>query len=184
MNIWHDIKPARVKPDDFIAVIEIAKGMNKKYELDKDTGMFVLDRILYGSEHYPQNYGFIPLTYAEDNDPLDVMVLCSESLDTGTLVRCYPIAAFTMLDGGEVDEKVIAIPFNDPYYNHYKSSDDLPKHLLQVLNNFYSTYKMLERKQTVVESLLGRREAEEIVKKNIERYKSKFSILQQKVKPL
>ena len=183
MNIWHGLNPDRVKPDDFMAVIEIAKGMNKKYELDKQTGMLQLDRILYSSTHYPQNYGFIPLTYAQDNDPLDVMVLCSESLDPGVLVRCYPIAAFTMIDNGEVDEKVIAIPFNDPYYNHYLSRAELPKHLMQAINNFYSTYKMLENKQTVIENLVGRHEAELIVKKNIDRYKEAFH-KGKRIKPL
>ncbi len=173
-NLWHDVSPDRIKPDDFLAVIEIAKGMNKKYELDKATGALILDRILYTSTHYPQNYGFVPLTYSEDNDPLDVMVLCSESLDPGVLVRCYPIAAFTMIDNGELDEKVIAIPFSDPYYNHYRNSADVPKHLVEVMNNFYATYKILENKQTVVENFVGRHEAEKIVKRNIERYREKF----------
>ena len=183
MNIWHDISEDRIQADDFIAVIEIAKGMNKKYELDKQTGRLILDRILYTSTHYPQNYGFIPRTYAKDNDPLDVMVLCSESLDPGVLVRCYPIAAFAMTDNGEIDEKIIAIPFNDPYYNHYKSSADLPKHLLEVLDNFYTTYKILEKKETVIEKLVGRHEAEKIIQKYIDNYRRNF-LPRQQVKKL
>lgn len=114
MNIWHDIAPARVKPEDFWAVIEIEKGSKNKYEMDKDTGMLRLDRILYTSTHYPANYGFIPRTWADDGDPLDVLVLCSESIRPMSLVRCFPIGVITMEDGGDLDEKIIAIPFEDP----------------------------------------------------------------------
>lgn len=117
MNIWHDIAPARVKPEDFWAVIEIEKGSKNKYEMDKDTGMLRLDRILYTSTHYPANYGFIPRTWADDGDPLDVLVLCSESIRPMSLVRCFPIGVITMEDGGDLDEKIIAIPFEDPTYH-------------------------------------------------------------------
>lgn len=120
MNIWHDMAPERISPEDFICVIEIAKGSKKKYELDKSTGMIILDRILHTSTHYPANYGFIPLTYGDDNDPLDVLLLCSESLDPLTLVRAYPIGVISMIDDGRNDEKIIAIPFSDPNYNNYK----------------------------------------------------------------
>ena len=100
-NIWHDIDPKRITPEDFIAVVEISKGSKKKYELDKATGLIILDRVLYTSTHYPANYGFIPRTYGDDGDPLDVLVLCSESLDPLTLVQCYPIGYISMLDGGK-----------------------------------------------------------------------------------
>ena len=109
-NIWHDISLERIKPEDFVAVVEISKGSKKKYELDKETGMIILDRILYTSTHYPANYGFIPKTYGDDKDPLDVLVLCSESIEPLTLVRCYPIGVMSMIDNGMKDEKVIAIP--------------------------------------------------------------------------
>ena len=94
-NIWHDISPDRIQPEDFVAVIEIPKGSKKKYELDKETGLIILDRVLYTSTHYPANYGFIPRTYGDDGDPLDVLVVCSESIDPMTLVRCYPIGCWT-----------------------------------------------------------------------------------------
>ena len=94
MNIWHDIDPKRITPEDFVAVVEISKGSKKKYELDKETGLIILDRVLYTSTHYPANYGFIPRSFGDDNDPLDVLVLCSESLEPLTLVRCYPSAIF------------------------------------------------------------------------------------------
>ena len=118
-NIWHDISPKRISPEDFISVIEIPKGSKKKYELDKETGLIILDRILYTSTHYPANYGFIPRTLGDDGDPLDILLLCSETLEPLTLVRCYPIGLIKMLDGGRSDEKIIAIPYNDPTYNQY-----------------------------------------------------------------
>ncbi|MBR2974988.1 MAG: inorganic diphosphatase, partial [Clostridia bacterium] len=117
MNIWHDINPSRISIDDFVAVIEIPKGSKEKYELDKETGRLILDRILHTSTHYPANYGFVPLTLAGDGDPMDVLVLCSQPLVPLSMVRCYPIGVITMNDGGEMDEKIIAIPFSDPNYN-------------------------------------------------------------------
>ena len=116
MNIWHDMDSSRINALDFMVVIEIPKGSQSKYELDKQTGYLVLDRILHTSTHYPANYGFIPRTYAADNDPLDVLVLCQESIVPMTLVECYPIGVMKMIDDDQVDEKIIAIPFNDPSY--------------------------------------------------------------------
>ena len=120
MNLWHDIAPARVRPEDFFAVIEIEKGSKNKYEMDKETGALRLDRILYTSTHYPANYGFIPRTWADDGDPLDVLVLCSECIRPLSLVECYPIGVISMEDSGSLDEKIIAIPFQDPTYNTYQ----------------------------------------------------------------
>lgn len=170
-NIWHDINPDRIKPDDFLAVIEIRKGSKKKYELDKETGLIILDRILYTSTHYPANYGFIPRTYADDDDPLDVMVLCSEPLAPLVLVRVYPVGVITMLDNGRKDEKIIAIPFGDPTYNNYKTIDELPKHIFDEMQHFLGVYKELENKQTVVDDVQGPEQAIEIIKKAIESYK-------------
>ena len=138
MNIWHDISPKRINTEDFIAVIEISKGSKKKYELDKETGLLILDRILYTSTHYPANYGFIPRTYAQDKDPLDVLVLCSEQIISMSLVQCYPIGVISMVDGGDSDEKIIAIPFGDPMYNGYKDISDLPKHIFDEMSHFFS----------------------------------------------
>ena len=113
-NIWHDIDVERITPKDFFAVVEIKKGSKNKYELDKKTGLLRLDRILYTSTHYPANYGFIPRTYANDNDPLDVLILSSEEIDPLVLVQCYPIGVIQMEDNKHLDEKIIAIPFSDP----------------------------------------------------------------------
>ncbi len=150
-NIWHDIEPKRITPEDFIAVIEIPKGCKKKYELDKETGLIILDRILFTSTHYPANYGLIPRTLADDGDPLDVLVLCSEPLDLLTLVRCRPIGVISMIDGGKRDDKIIALPFNDPTYREYKSIDELPTHIFDEMRHFFSVYKSLENKPTAVD---------------------------------
>ena len=132
MNIWHDMSPERISAKSFSAVIEITKGSKLKYELDKKTGLLRLDRILYTSTHYPANYGFIPLTFADDDDPLDVLVICSEQIDPMTVVDCYPIGVIKMIDSGRLDEKIIAIPYSDPYYNTYHSVYDLPIHFFKV----------------------------------------------------
>ena len=174
MNIWHDINPEHIKPHDFTAVIEIPKGSKCKYELDKYTGLLKLDRVLYTSTHYPANYGFIPRTYADDGDPLDVLVLCSESIHPMTLVQVYPIGVMRMIDNGALDDKIIAVPFSDPSYNHYRSIDELPAHIFDEIMHFFSVYKQLENKQTAVKELFDRKEAEKIVAECIEAYKVKF----------
>ena len=170
-NIWHDIDPHRITPEDFIAVIEIPKGSKKKYELDKETGLIILDRILYTSTHYPCNYGFIPRTYGDDGDPLDVLVLCSEEIEPLSLVRCYPIGVIRMKDNGKLDEKIIAIPFNDPNYNTYHDITDLPAHVFQEMQHFFSVYKTLENKETVVDEAQGRDEAVDVIRACIAHYR-------------
>ncbi len=174
MNIWKEISPERIKPKDFIACIEIQQGDKTKYELDKDTGMLRMDRVLYTSTNYPMNYGFIPLTYSEDGDPLDVFVLCSQPLARLSLVRCYPIGVISMIDRGENDEKIIAIPFNDPQYNEYKDISQLPKHISDELKHFLSVYKQLENKNVNVEALRGHEEAIKVIQENIENYRKNF----------
>lgn len=174
MNIWHDISEDRITPESFFAVIEIEKGSKLKYELDKETGMLMLDRVLYTSTHYPASYGFIPRTYADDGDPLDVLVLCSEPISSLALVQVYPIGAITMIDGGRMDEKIIAIPFGDPTYNCYRSIDALPSHLFSEMRHFFKVYKELENKETAVNETVGQQEAVAIVAKAIEDYKNLF----------
>lgn len=173
-NIWHDMNPKRITPHDFECVIEITKGSKKKYELDKECGLLRLDRILYTSTHYPANYGFIPRTYGDDNDPLDVLVLCSESIEPMTLVRCYPIGVISMRDDGAGDEKIIAIPFSDPNYNLYKSIDDLPSHVFEEMRHFFSVYKALENKETAVNEMQGPQKAIEVISDAITHYIDEF----------
>ena len=175
MNIWHDINEEIINKDDFISVVEITKGGKNKYELDKETGMLRLDRVLYTSTHYPANYGFIPRTYAEDNDPLDVLVLCEENIDPMTLVECYPIGVLIMIDNEQRDEKIIAVAKKDPFLNVYQDIKDIPAHISSEIKHFFEVYKQLEHRETVVEEILGRKEAEEIIEKSIENYRKKFN---------
>ena len=175
MNLWHDIKPSRMHPEDFLAVIEIEKGSKNKYEMDKETGALRLDRILYTSTHYPANYGCIPRTYADDGDPLDVLVLCSEPIRPLSLVRVYPVGYFTMRDGGKLDDKILAIPFEDPMYNSYHDLQELPQHVSNEISHFFSVYKHLEPdKDAEVDSVHGRAEALEVIQRAFEDYIETF----------
>ncbi len=169
-NIWHDISADRITPEDFICVIEITKGSKKKYELDKKTGFLILDRILYTSTHYPANYGFIPRTYADDGDPLDVLLICAEPIEPMTLVRAYPIGVIKMIDNGKYDEKIIAIPHGDPNYNMYTDIDQLPQHIFEEMRHFFTVYKNLEHKETAVDEVRPREEALRIIAGDIENY--------------
>jgi inorganic pyrophosphatase len=173
-NIWHDISPKRIAADDFIAVIEISKGSKKKYELDKETGYIILDRILYTSTHYAANYGFIPRTYGDDVDPLDVLLICAEPLEPMSLVRAYPIGVISMIDNGRMDEKIIAIPYNDPNYNMYRDIDELPSHIFEEMRHFFSVYKTLEGKDTAVNEVRPREEAVKIINAAIDNYINTF----------
>ena len=177
MNVWHDIDARRITPERFIAVVEITKGGKQKYEMDKETGLLRLDRILFTSTHYPANYGFIPRTYADDGDPLDVLILCSESLNPMCLVECYPIGVITMSDNGKPDEKIIAIPFTDPNYNCYRSLTDLPPHIFDEMKHFFSVYKQLENKDTAVDRVFAKEEALAVIAKAIAQYEEQKEIL-------
>ena len=173
-NIWHDISPKRINADDFICVVEISKGSKKKYELDKETGYIILDRILYTSTHYPANYGFIPRTLGDDNDPLDVLLLCAEPLEPLTLVRAYPIGVISMIDNGRNDEKIIAIPFDDPNNNQYTNIDQLPSHVFDEMRHFFTVYKSLEKKETAVNEVQNREIAISVIKTAIDNYIENF----------
>ena len=174
MNIWHNISDERIKTDDFIAVIEISKGSKTKYEMDKETGMLCLSRILHTSTQYPASYGFIPRTISADGDPLDVLVLCSEPLDPMTLVRCYPIGIVEMIDGGESDEKIIAVPFKDPHYNIYTDISKLPKHATQEIVHFLRVYKDLEKGQCEVKPMESHTKAMRVIKASKAAYAKRF----------
>ena len=174
MNIWHDIDPNRIKPESFEALIEIPKGCKAKYELDKETGLLKLDRMLYTSTVYPSNYGFIPHTLADDGDPLDVLVLCNEVIYPMTLVHCYPIGVIKMIDSGDLDEKIIAIPLKDPTYNSYGDIRELPQHIFEEMMHFFEVYKTLEHKKTTVKEIAHRDEAIAIIEKCLKAYDEQF----------
>ncbi len=174
MNIWHDIGKERITPELFEALIEIPKGCKAKYELDKETGLLRLDRVLYTSTVYPANYGFIPRTLADDGDPLDVLVLGNESIFPMTLITCFPIGVIKMTDGGELDEKIIGIPVGDPTFKSYGDIRELPAHIFDEMMHFFEVYKTLEHKKTAVKEIAPRAAAVEIVKKCIDAYSHRF----------
>ncbi|MFA7376682.1 MAG: inorganic diphosphatase [Acholeplasmataceae bacterium] len=174
MNIWHDIDENRISPERFVACIEISKGSKKKYELDKDTGMIILDRVLYTSTHYPANYGFIPRTYAGDNDPLDVLVLCQEDIEPLSPVNCIPIGVIKMIDSDQVDEKIIAIAVGDPSLAQYNDISELPGHLLNEMGHFFEVYKSLEGKKTYILDIGDKKAAEDIINDSLKRYREIF----------
>ena len=175
MNIWHDIDPKNITPEKFTTVIEISKGSNCKYELDKYTGLLRLDRVLYTSTHYPANYGFIPRTFADDGDPLDVLVICSVAIQPMTLIDGAPIGVMRMIDSGAVDDKIIAVPISDPTYNKITSIDELPAHIFDEIMHFFTVYKQLENKQTAVKELFNRAEALQIISESIKAYKELYT---------
>ena len=176
MNIWHDIAPGRISENKFEALIEIPKGCKVKYELDKETGLLRMDRVLYTSTVYPANYGFIPRTYADDGDPLDVLVLCNEVIYPMTLVTCVPIGVIKMTDGGELDEKIIAVPVNDPNFKNYGDIKELPAHIFEEMMHFFEVYKVLEHKSTAVKEICHKDAAVRIIRKCIDCYEKNFCL--------
>lgn len=171
MNIWHDMNKEKIKSNLFTAVIEIPKSSNCKYELDKQTGLIKLDRILFSATYYPANYGFIPLTYAMDNDPLDVLVLCQEPLVPLCEVDAKPIGVVRMVDQGYIDEKIVAVAINDPFYCHFNDIKELPSFVGNEIRHFFRVYKNLEGKTTNVTSIKGHEDAIKIIEESISAYK-------------
>ena len=174
MNIWHDIDSKRINQEEFIVCIEISKNSKMKYELDKETGRLILDRVLFTSTHYPANYGFIPKTYGGDNDPLDVLVLCQSEILPLCLVKCRAIGVIMMNDNDMIDEKIIAVPVNDPSWNSYSNINELPIHIIDEMRHFFRVYKELEGKTTVVLETAGPDVAKKIINNAIERYQDFF----------
>ena len=169
-HAWHDVTPGAHLPAEFTAVIEIPMGSSVKYELDKETGMLRLDRILYSAVYYPANYGFIPQTLAEDDDPLDVLVLCQEAVAPLTLVNARAIGLMTMLDSGKKDHKVLAVAVDDPEYNGFREANELPGHRLTMLRRFFQDYKQLEGKSVEVDDIQATEAAIPIIENALQRY--------------
>ena len=169
-HAWHDVTPGEHLPSEFMTVIEIPRGSSVKYELDKATGLIRLDRMLHSAVYYPANYGFIPQTLAEDDDPLDVLVLCQEPVDPLTLVEARAIGLMTMVDSGKRDHKVLAVATHDPEYNSFREASELPTHKLAMIRRFFQDYKILEGKAVEVDELTEAKTSFPIILEALERY--------------
>ncbi len=184
-HAWHDVTPGAHLPAEFTTVIEIPMGSSVKYELDKETGLIRLDRILYSAVYYPANYGFIPQTLAEDDDPLDVLVLCQVPVAPLTLVNARAIGLMTMVDSGKKDHKILSVAVDDPEYNGFKEAADLPVHRLTMLRRFFQDYKTLEGKAVEVDEFQAFATALPIIEAALARYSEqrRRGFIHGKVKP-
>lgn len=170
---WHDVRPGIQTlnlPQNFRAIIEIPKGSSNKYELDKTTGMLRLDRVLSSAVYYPASYGFVPQTFAEDNDPLDVLVFCTETIPPLCICEARAIGVMTMLDEGQPDHKIISVLINDPEFEDFHSIADFPKHTFKMLKRFFEDYKNLEGKAVEVDEIQPVERAHEIIEDSLQRY--------------
>lgn len=174
MHPWHSVEIGSDFPTLVTAVIEVPKGSKIKYELDKKSGLIRVDRILFSSVHYPANYGFIPQTYCDDHDPLDILVLGQEPVAPLSIMVAKPIGVMKMVDQGEADDKIIAVHAHDPEYSHYNSISELPPHRMMEVRRFFEDYKALEDKEVVVEGFLDRKEGLRIVLEAIQLYDAKI----------
>ena len=172
MHAWHDVSVGPMAPDVVNGIVEISKGSRAKYELDKDTGLLRLDRVLYSAVHYPINYGFIPKTLGEDHDPLDILVLSQIAIEPLSIVRAKVVGVMRMVDSGQGDDKIIAVAADDASVNHIESIAALPEHFSLELRHFFEEYKKLEKKTVLVEDFQDREIAIEIILESLERYKT------------
>ena len=179
-NPWHHVATGKNAPSVVNGIVEIPKGSKTKYELDKESGLLKLDRVLYSSVHYPANYGFIPQTYCGDRDPLDILVLSQVEMVPLCLVESKVIGVMQMYDQGEHDDKIIAVAAHDMSVQHYNDIDELPEHFLLELRGFFEDYKKLERKSVEVNKFLGRAEAVRVVEESITLYRETFGVTQQR----
>ncbi len=174
LHPWHGAHYGDKAPQTVNGLIEISQGSRSKYEIDKKTGLLKLDRIIYSSFHYPVNYGFIPQTLGQDKDPLDILVMCSESIQPLCLVEATVIGNMQMIDNGEKDDKIIAVATKDPGVNFYADVQDLPKHFIAVLRNYFEQYKVLENKKVEIDEFQNKEAAYKVIEEAIGLYKITF----------
>jgi inorganic pyrophosphatase len=170
---WHDVTPSvegYPLPRHFNTIIEIPKGSNNKYEIDKGSGLLRLDRVLSSAVFYPANYGFIPQTLAEDNDPLDVLVYCTEEIPPLCLCNARAVGMMTMVDHGQADHKIVAVMMQDPIYSEFAKASDFPRHIFKMLHRFFADYKQLEGKEVAVEEIMPAEAADAIIEDSLARY--------------
>ncbi|MFP4022301.1 MAG: inorganic diphosphatase [Candidatus Paceibacterota bacterium] len=173
MNLWHDLSSG--KKTEMHVIIEVPRGSKNKYEIDKETGLIALDRVMHTSQDIPFDYGFVPQTLWDDDDALDVVILTTYPLFSGLLVRSRPVALMKMVDSGDPDDKVIAVPADDPRWKDTKDLKDINKHLLKEMEHFYSTYKDLQGKKVEIKGFKGKKEAENAFERSRKLYKEKYS---------
>lgn len=174
MNLWHDIEPG--KSDEMNVIIEIGKGSKNKYEIDKKTGLIKLDRAAHTAQDFPFDYGFVPQTLWHDNDPLDIILLATFPLQAGVLVQARPVGIMKMIDGGEMDDKIIAVPIADPRWSEVQDLGDINKHTLKEMEHFYSTYKKLQNKEVEITGFAGAEVARETFIEGLRLYQEKHGV--------
>ncbi|HEY4493375.1 MAG TPA: inorganic diphosphatase [Candidatus Paceibacterota bacterium] len=175
MNLWHEISPGKKLPELVNVIIEINKGSKNKYEIDKETGLIALDRVAHTAQDFPFDYGFVPRTLWHDGDALDVIVLSTWPFLPGILVEVRPVALLKMIDSGDQDDKLVAVPASDPRFADVKDLADINKHTLKEIEHFYGTYKKLQNKEVSVNGFQGRDAAYKAVNEGLELYKTKFN---------
>jgi inorganic pyrophosphatase len=175
---WHQVSPGDNVPEVVNAIIEIPKGSKAKYEIDKESGLLKLDRVLFSSVMYPANYGFIPQTYCDDKDPLDILVLCSIDVFPMSIIEAKVIGVMHMVDNGEQDDKIIAVANNDMSVNYINDLNELPPHAMKEIVRFFKDYKALEDKKVTIEHMLGKKYAHKVINESLELYKSTFPVYQ------
>ena len=174
MNLWHDVSIGKKVPDEFNVIVEIPKGSKNKYEIDKETGLIALDRVTHTTQDFPFDYGFVPQTLWDDGDALDVILLTTHPIQTGVLVRARPIALMKMIDGGDADDKIVAVPVDDPRWVHVQDLHDINKHTLKEMGHFYSTYKKIQKKEVHVAGFEDKEAAKKAIERSQELYMKKF----------
>jgi len=174
MNLWHDLSLGDKAPEELNVIIENPKGNKNKYEIDKETGLIKLDRAMKSAQDYPFDYGFVPQTYWDDGDALDVVVLATYPIHPGILLVVRPVAVMHMVDSGDSDDKIIAVPVKDPRWENVKDLDDVNPHTIKEIQHFFETYKSIDNKVVTIDGVEGKEKAIEAIQKSIVMYKEKF----------